>query len=279
MNQPRPALFEAYLAERRVGAVWVQVQPGRTASFEPAQVAAEEFGVLEAADRIVRALTDAASSFAVAGGARLMQTLLETDVGADARRLQDAGFQNVAELLYLVSQAAAFPTAAPAESLEFEALGAAMRKSAAGELADIPNRDRMNRLAEMVQRTYADTLDCPELDRVRPMDEILAGYLAVGQFNPANWLLVRHGGRDVGCLLLAEHPQGIWELIYMGLAPEARGHGWGLEITRYAQWLAGRSGAQRLVLAVDAKNEPALKMYAAAGLQSWDRRSAWLKIL
>ena len=65
----------------------------------------------------------------------------------------------------------------------------------------------------------------------------------------------------------------------MGLIPELRGHGWGLEIARYAQWLARGAAGQRMVLAVDAKSGPAMTMYAAAGFQTWDRRSAWLKIL
>jgi hypothetical protein len=33
------------------------------------------------------------------------------------------------------------------------------------------------------------------------------------------------------------------------------------------------------VLAVDASNEPALAMYAAAGFASWDRRSVFVRIL
>ena len=36
----------------------------------------------------------------------------------------------------------------------------------------------------------------------------------------------RCGGSDVGVLLLTDHPvDGQWELLYMGLAPEARGGG------------------------------------------------------
>ena len=50
-----------------------------------------------------------AITFAIEGGARMFQTLLETDVGTDARRLQEAGFQHAAELLYLVSDCRAFP--------------------------------------------------------------------------------------------------------------------------------------------------------------------------
>ena len=65
----------------------------------------------------------------------------------------------------------------------------------------------------------------------------------------------------------------------MGVAPEARGQGIGLEITRQAQWLAAREHAERLVLAVDAANQPAIDVYAAAGFTGWDRRSVFVHML
>jgi mycothiol synthase len=91
--------------------------------------------------------------------------------------------------------------------------------------------------------------------------------------------MARHDGADLGCLLLADHPdQRIWELVYMGIVPEARGRGLGLALARQAQWRARQAGAERLVLAVDAANEPALRGYAAAGFITWDRRSVFLKL-
>ncbi len=276
---PRSVVFEACRGEQLLGAIWVQRQPGRTASFEPARVIEKAVETPVVAEQVVQALMQQAITFAIEGGARMFQTLLETDVGTDARRLQEAGFQHAAELLYLVSDCRAFPESAPAESLEFEPLGPDTRPCAENSPVQLFDRHSFNRLAEIVQRTYVGTLDCPQLDGVRPIDEILEGYRAVGQFNSAHWLLVRRDGRDVGCLLLAEHAQGTWELVYMGLISGVRGHGWGLDVVRHAQWLARGGAAQRMVLAVDAKNAPAIAMYAAAGFETWDRRSAWLKIL
>jgi RimJ/RimL family protein N-acetyltransferase len=88
------------------------------------------------------------------------------------------------------------------------------------------------------------------------------------------------GEDDVGCLILTDYPeQDTWELIYMGLLPAARRKGYGAAIACHAQWLAGRAGRLRLVTAADAANEPALKVYAAAGFQAWDRRSVFIRIL
>jgi ribosomal protein S18 acetylase RimI-like enzyme len=92
-------------------------------------------------------------------------------------------------------------------------------------------------------------------------------------------LIARRGQRDVGCLLLADHPlQNQWELVYMGIVPEARGMRLGLAVTRHAQRLAHGAGRERLVLAVDAANAPALELYRRAGFLAWDQRRVFLKI-
>ena len=64
----------------------------------------------------------------------------------------------------------------------------------------------------------------------------------------------------------------------MGLTPQSRGNGWGLTITRYAQWLTAQARRGGLVLAVDGANDPAIDMYAKAGFFEIDRRSVFLRI-
>ena len=73
-------------------------------------------------------------------------------------------------------------------------------------------------------------------------------------------------------------PYGFSEKFLVGVVPFARGRSWGMDITRHAQWLTSRAGRPRLVLAVDAANEPAISMYAALGFRAWDRRTLYLKI-
>ena len=108
----------------------------------------------------------------------------------------------------------------------------------------------------------------------------MEGYRAVGHFRPDLWFIVRLDNEDVGCALVAEHSSDfVWELVYMGIVPEARGRRLGLEITRFVQWLAAHDQVRRLVLAVDAANDPAIAMYAAAGFVSWDRRSVFVRVL
>jgi GNAT superfamily N-acetyltransferase len=194
---------------------------------------------------------------------RLAHTLLETDASCVAEVLKQCGFQHAADLLYLVSPASAFPATAPGGGLEFLTYDAA----------------RHERLGAIVEQTYAGSLDCPELDKVRSIDDILAGYRSVGAFDQRRWMIVRDGNRDVGCLLLAETEPAAWEVVYFGIVPAARGLGLGLTLLRRAQWMAREAGSVRLTAAVDAANKPAIDAYAAAGFVGWERRGVYLCLL
>jgi ribosomal protein S18 acetylase RimI-like enzyme len=91
-------------------------------------------------------------------------------------------------------------------------------------------------------------------------------------------LFVRAAGEDVGVVLLAEHvkPRN-WELMYMGLVREVRGRGWGRQIARYTQWLARGARIERILVAVDASNEPAAAVYRETGFEMWERRAVYLR--
>jgi RimJ/RimL family protein N-acetyltransferase len=254
---PMAGLFDARRSEELVGAVWAQIQPGRTGVLWPPRVKPNED------PRTALELMTAADAFFARHAVSLAQTLLEDARGADAALLKQGGYEHFAELLYLVCTEAYFPPTRPDGELEFEAYTPAARA----------------RLAAVMEATYEATLDCPRLNGARAMEDVLTGYQATGRFDPGHWRIVRSDGRDVGCLLLADHPVGDqWELVYMGLVPAARGRGLGLQIIRFAQYLTGQAGRGRLVLAVDADNAPALALYASAGFLRWDQRSAFLRI-
>ena len=254
---PMDGLLMARRGERLVGGVFSEIQVGRTAVVWPPRLVPGEPATT--GERLLAAT----SKLLVAKRICVAHTLLEAGVQQDGPLLRAAGFELLAELLYLVSPQERFPPSRPSSSLEFEVYSAA----------------KHDRMARVVEATYAGTLDCPRLNGVREIGDILAGYRATGVFSPSRWLLVRHQGEDVGCLLLADHPEHEnWELVYMGLVPSARGNDWGKEITQYAQWLTREAGRPRLVLAVDAANAPATRMYSLLGFQAWDRRSVYLKV-
>ena len=249
-------LFHARRGNEYVGAAWGQIVPGRTAFTWPPRL---ESGVPESvADRLQQAV----DRYLMATGVTMSQAVLPDTHCAEAERLLTAGYQHFADLEYLVCTRAFFPSTRPPNSLEFTVV------KDAGP----------NRLTTLIESTYTNTLDCANLDNVRSLEDTLAGYQMTGQHRPNWWLVAQHQGRDVGCLILADHePHDQCEVVYMGIVPDARGRGLGRQLVDQALWLAACQGRQRLVLAVDCRNWPARAIYIAAGFQAWATRSILLR--
>ena len=257
-------LFGAYRGARLMGAILAQVHPGRTATvWMPGEAGCEGPTAGQRPSRPVGVqLIEYLSNWLRQQDVGLAQMLIVTATESQEASLRQGGFDRLTDLLYLVCLEREFPVILPVGRLQFEPYTPANHR----------------RLAALVAATYQQSLDCPKLNDARPMDDVLTGYRAIGVFDPSRWLIVRHREDDVGCLLLTDHPQDEnWELIYMGVVAGQRGRAWGIEIVRYAQWLTGLAGRPRLVLAVDAANDPAIRVYAAAGFRAWERRSVYAK--
>lgn len=246
-----------------VGAILARILAGNVASVGVPRV------TVDAPEGTDALLATHAVRFARQERAAFAQTLLEDDARS-ATALTAAGFAHVADLVFLVAKC---DGAGPNEP------DARTTTAASQTIEWLTYRPELHRrLANLVERTYVDSRDCPELDGLRPIDDVLAGYRATGDFSPERWLIATQQGRDIGCLLLTDHPEDDqWELIYVGVAPEFRGRGLGVVLTRHALALARRAGRRHVVLAVDAANEPALAMYRAAGFEPWERRSIFLR--
>jgi mycothiol synthase len=251
------SLFIARRAAEMRGAAWGQRQTGNIVVFWPAQLIAGED--INTAYRLAEAVTAAIDETA----AEMMQVFLSAPSAETVKVLQHVGFRHLADLLYLTAESSRFPLVAPDSELEYVPYDGTQR----------------GRLMELVGRTYEGTLDCRDLEGVRDLENVINGYQGTGVYRPENWLFVRAGGEDVGVLLLADHPKSRhWELMYMALVPEARGRGWGRQIARYAQWLARGANVERIVVAVDAANLPAVAMYRNSGFDSWDERSVYVRV-
>jgi mycothiol synthase len=251
-------LWVAHRDQQLAGAILAQVQPGHTAVVLPPRVALGE--PRKTASELLAHVT----SVLTAQGVRLLQALLETSQREDADAFAEDGFRDVANLFCLVSLAGSFPAEPPQNGLEF-----------------VPYAVRHHdRFSEIVEQTYEGSLDCPPLNQVREIEDVLAGYRGIGQFDDARWLIARHGAADVGCLLLADHPaENAHELVYMGLVPAARGQRFGVALARQAQWLTAQAGRSRITTAVDADNGPAIAAYTAAGFLRYGQRRVLLRVL
>jgi ribosomal protein S18 acetylase RimI-like enzyme len=128
-------------------------------------------------------------------------------------------------------------------------------------------------------QSYRESLDCPALNGLRDVEDVIAGHKASGggidAFDPSWWFLLRERGEPLAVLLLARTaaPHAAAELVYLGLVPAARGRGVGDILMRQALHVVSSSIDDRstntasLALAVDARNKPALNLYHRHGLR------------
>jgi ribosomal protein S18 acetylase RimI-like enzyme len=251
---------------RIVGAMMTQALAGKTAAVWPPEVKPSWRRAALAAALVEAALEDLA-----ARGYRLAQAALDESAGPlAARDLTRGGMPRVTELLYLERD-----TATPLPP----------RDTPAGTAPDFTWRPFDASIAaefqEVLQATYVDSLDMPELEGTRGLDDILAGHRASRLFVPENWRLGRIPGEPeaAAVLLMAEAPgRDAWEVIYLGLTPAARGRGLGRAAIRHGLDLA-RGHATVLELAVDLRNTPAVRLYRSCGFTPRDHRSVHLAIL
>jgi ribosomal protein S18 acetylase RimI-like enzyme len=121
----------------------------------------------------------------------------------------------------------------------------------------------------------------PELEGARSLDDIIESHRATGRFVAERWQMGQIPGKpeEASVLLMADVPgRGVWEIVYLGLTPQARGRGLGREILEHALEMA-RCHVSRLELAVDCRNIPAARLYQSAGFITRDRRTVHLAIL
>lgn len=211
------------------------------------------------------ALVDAVCAHHGAADVQLAQVLLDPADGASHRLYEAGKFAPVAQLIYLqvAPRRRASPPVLPA-GLQWVRYGP----------------ESHERFSQTIGRTYHRSLDCPHLNGLREMEDVLAGHKASGDFDPRLWTLLCEGATPVGALLLAPmQPADTVELVYLGLVSEARGRGLGDLMMRQALAATAAHGAGRLSLAVDANNSPALKLYYRHGMQRVGAKLAMMRRL
>lgn len=186
-----------------------------------------------------------------------------------------AGYVRIGDLLYLradveaASEIAGRGTSSesPPDAIRIRAV----RPGRAGWEADCPL------LLEALERSYIDTLDCPELCGLRETPDVLESHLKSGRFDPETWYLVLEDERAAGCALFSECiGKSAMELVYLGLAPQVRGKGLGRHLLWRGIEAARQRGLEELTCAVDARNVPARTLYGRLGMSEVSRRVAFV---
>lgn len=214
----------------------------------------------------VKGLVGAACSSQDRGRVQLVQSLLEPEQRDMSRLLADAGFEQLAVLLYMQRRAER-----SRRDLELERSGFELYHWSEA------NRDRF---ACAILASYEQTQDCPRLRGVREIDDILAGHLNTGVHHPHMWYAVYERDEPVAVMLLNETPANdAYELVYLGVSQPYRGRGIARRLLEHGLWQVRQRGRGKLILAVDENNRPAHRLYRELGFEITARRRAMIRVL
>ena len=209
------------------GAILTQSLAGKAAAVWPPEVRSTWHRSDLAAAMVQEVLADFRAS-----GFKLVQAVLDESTDAQAGRdLENGGLQRVTELLHLERD-----TATPLEFARPPAIG---DNAIAQE--DVIQTDPAPAIASpadflwrpfdasvdaefrsVLQATYSGSLDMPELEGARSLDDLLEGYRAARSFTADRWRLghVLGDPEAAAVLLLTESPgRKVWEVTYLGLTP------------------------------------------------------------
>ena len=194
----------------------------------------------------------------------LLQALLSAEERYQGKVYAQSGFERLAELAYLERTASQpCPASGRPGNFTFSTF--------------TPQSESL--FLEVLARTYDGSRDCPRLTGVRRTEEVMAAHRATGSYDPNHWFVVRLDDEPAGILLLAGVPgRRAFEVVYVGVVPQARGRGVGDALIKRAVGVCRRHGNADLTLAVDGDNEPAMNLYRRWCFREVSRREAWVWI-
>ncbi len=202
-------------------------------------------------------------------GVRLVQALLDPGQHNERQALSEGGFHYLASLVYM-RRSSAVTASEPHAQGPIGLDGQDLR---------VVSWDPKHRqaFAEAILASYQDTQDCPGLVGTRQIDDIIAGHMAVGRFDPELWSVYCLEDQPIAVMLLnplVDRPD--LELVYIGLAPRVRGRGLAGRLLRTAIAQAASRKYSGLLLAVDEQNAPAVGLYRGLNFRPTARKVAMI---
>lgn len=197
-----------------------------------------------------------------AGGAWIGQCLLEAERQCARNRLVRNGFEFVTNLVFMKRNLSD------------------LRPAALKALDAIEFVEQENRLQfiSVLERTFSMTLDCPELKELRTATDMLSGFEAARPVGRTHWRLYQSGSEMLGVVFINERPEeDAWEIIYMGVVPEARGQKLGRAMLLASLDDLRDCGSDTVFLAVDHRNHYAIDAYDEIGFTEIGRRGIFCR--
>jgi ribosomal protein S18 acetylase RimI-like enzyme len=210
----------------------------------------------------------------------IAQALVEPGKVHDLAAFDAGGLRQLAVLEYLERH---LPRAGTLEALAvppgWTIAAAAAPEVLSGADPHALGADCRAEIIAVLEASYRETRDCPGLAGLRRTSDVLDGHFGTGS-RARFWLLARRSGAAEGVCLVNTSPDGSSaELVYLGLAPSARGKGVARALLSAAMRACSLARIGSISLAVDAANEPAKSLYASLGFRRTTMRAALIRPL
>jgi GNAT superfamily N-acetyltransferase len=258
-------VWRAGAAEKPAGVLLAHFSAGKTGWLMSPVLATAPGATGSTTQELARLLIARAAEDLERRGARLVHTLLALR-SALAAAFQAAGFARITEIVRMV-RAADPPVAPPIRVPGVELVE-----------ADCTRREMLLR---WLDETSRGSLDCPELEGLRPAAEVLESYqeeTAAVRSTQRVFVARRGAALAGGILIRCFADEREVELQYMGVLPAERGRGIGRALTARALEAARESGAQRVAVSADVRNRPAIEIYRSLGFRESERRAVWVRV-
>lgn len=195
-------------------------------------------------------------------GATIVQVLLETADRSRRVLCLESGFSHLTDLIYLYrTRQHSSPVVESPQNATWVEYG-----DATHEL-----------FKTVIAQTYQGSLDCPELENIRDMEEVVRSHKASGEYDKKLWKVLLVEDQPVGVLILSPlRNSDSMELTYMGVCQNNRGQKYGRFLLAEAMRCVNQVGFAGLTLAVDERNLPAYHLYTQFGLVELFRKTVMI---
>ncbi len=131
--------------------------------------------------------------------------------------------------------------------------------------------------ADLLQQTYVDSLDCPDLVKHLDSHDVLRAYRGCDGCT-TRCLEAWDDATLVGAAVVAvdEDEQGM-ELVYMGILPSLRGGKLGQRTLATIQQQVRQMRIPQLTTTVDVRNVPATSCYRSMGMRNWSHQELFVR--
>lgn len=135
-------------------------------------------------------------------------------------------------------------------------------------------------LCSTLEKTFIGSLDCPAIHGKRNIEDIIASHKGFEQNDLSLWFTILSDNEPAGVLFMNHlQNESILEIAYLGITPEMRNKGFAIDAMSHAVNQAVKRGCNKIVLAVDDTNIPAISLYKKVNFRETSKRVAMFCLL